>query len=57
MHNAYVYKASKKRANKVTLKKGTEVTTYGGTYTFKNGKHYYKIGNNTEKTYVKASNF
>ena len=50
MHNAYVYKSSKKRANKVTLKKGTEVTTYGGTYTFKNG-------NNTDKTYVKASNF
>ena len=57
MHNAYVYKASKKRANKVTLEKGTEVTTYGGTYTFKNGKQYYKIGNNTDKTYVKASNF
>ena len=56
-HNAYVYRSSKKRANKVTLKKGTEVTTYGGTYTFKNGKQYYKIGNNTDKTYVKASNF
>ncbi|MBE5057968.1 SLAP domain-containing protein [Lactobacillus crispatus] len=56
-HNAYVYKTSKKRANKVTLKKGEEVTTYGGTYTFKNGKQYYKINNNTEKTYVKASNF
>ena len=56
-HNAYVYKTSKKRANKVVLKKGTEVTTYGGTYTFKNGKQYYKIGDNTHKTYVKASNF
>ena len=56
-HNAYVYKTSKKRANKVVLKKGTEVTTYGGTYTFKNGKQYYKIGNDTKKTYVKASNF
>ena len=56
-HNAYVYKTSKKCANKVTLKKGTEVTTYGGAYTFKNGKQYYKIGNNTDKTYVKASNF
>ncbi|ATO53009.1 S-layer protein [Lactobacillus amylovorus DSM 20531] len=56
-HNAYVYKTSKKRANKVVLKKGTEVTTYGGSYTFKNGKQYYKIGNNTDKTYVKASNF
>ena len=56
-HNAYVYRSSKKRANKVVLKKGTEVTTYGGTYTFKNGKQYYKIGNNTDKTYVKVSNF
>ena len=56
-HNAYVYKTSKKRANKVVLKKGEKVTTYGGTYTFKNGKQYYKIGNNTDKTYVKASNF
>ena len=56
-HNAYVYATSKKRANKFVLKKGEEVTTYGGTYTFKNGKQYYKIGNNTDKTYVKASNF
>ena len=56
-HNAYVYKSSKKRANKVVLKKGETVTTYGGSYTFKNGKQYYKIGNNTDKTYVKASNF
>ena len=56
-HNAYVYKSSKKRANKVVLKKGETVVTYGGTYTFKNGKQYYKIGNNTDKTYVKASNF
>ena len=56
-HNAYVYKTSKKRANKVVLKKGDKVVTYGGTYTFKNGKQYYKIGNNTDKTYVKASNF
>ena len=56
-HNAYVYRSSKKRANKVVLKKGHTVVTYGGTYTFKNGKQYYKINNNTEKTYVKASNF
>ena len=56
-HNAYVYKTSKKRANKVVLKKGAEVTTYGGSYTFKNGKQYYKIGNNTDKTYVKVANF
>ncbi|MBN6049147.1 SLAP domain-containing protein [Lactobacillus helveticus] len=56
-HNAYVYKTSKKRANKVVLKKGTEVTTYGGSYTFKNGKKYYKIGADTKKTYVKVANF
>ena len=56
-HNAYVYKSSKKRANKVVLKKGETVTTYGGSYTFKNGKKYYKIGNDTKKTYVKVANF
>ena len=56
-HNAYVYASSKKRANKVVLKKGDTVTTYGASYTFKNGKQYYKIGNDTAKTYVKASNF
>ena len=56
-HNAYVYASSKKRANKVVLKKGETVTTYGGSYTFKNGKKYYKIGNDTKKTYVKVANF
>ncbi|NRN86297.1 MAG: S-layer protein [Lactobacillus helveticus] len=56
-HNAYVYKTSKKRANKVVLKKGTEVTTYGGSYKFKNGKKYYKIGADTKKTYVRVENF
>ncbi|WP_083478850.1 SLAP domain-containing protein, partial [Lactobacillus intestinalis] len=56
-HNAYVYATSKKRANKQVLKKGTEVTTYGAPYTFKNGKKYYKINNDKVKTYVKASNF
>ncbi len=56
-HNAYVYASSKKRANKVVLKKGEVVTTYGASYTFKNGKKYYKIGDNTDKTYVKVANF
>ena len=56
-HNAYVYKTSKKRANKVVIKKGTEVTTYGGSYKFKNGQRYYKIGADTKKTYVKVANF
>ncbi|MBN3460692.1 SLAP domain-containing protein, partial [Lactobacillus acidophilus] len=53
-HNAYVYASSKKRANKVVLKKGEVVTTYGASYTFKNGQKYYKIGDNTDKTYVKV---
>lgn len=56
-HNAYVYKSSKKRADKVVLKKGTEVITYGNPYTFKNGKKYYKIGADTKKTYVRVENF
>ena len=56
-HNAYVYSSSKKRANKVVLKKGETVTTYGASYKFKNGKRYYKIGDNTDKTYVKVANF
>ncbi len=56
-HNAYIYKTSTKRANKKVLKKGTKVTTYGASYKFKNGKQYYKIGNNTDKTYVKVANF
>ncbi|NRO05420.1 SLAP domain-containing protein [Lactobacillus helveticus] len=56
-HNAYVYKSSKKRAKKVVLKKGTEVTTYGSSYKFKNGKKYYKIGADTKKTYVRVENF
>ncbi len=46
-----------KRTNKVVLKKGEVVTTYGASYTFKNGQKYYKIGNNTDKTYVKVANF
>ena len=56
-HNAYVYATSKKRANKQVLKKGTKVTTYGAPYKFKNGKSYYKVFDNTEKTYVKVANF
>ena len=56
-HNAYVYASSKKRANKIVLKKGEVVTTYGASYTFKNGQKYYKIGDNTYKTYVKVANF
>ena len=53
-HNAYVYKTSKKRANKVTLKKGSSVTTYGSPVKLANGKLYYRIG---QTQYVKKANF
>lgn len=54
-HNTYVYATSSKRANKKVLKKGTMVTTYGGSYKFKNGKRYYRIGG-PRKQYVKIAN-
>ncbi|WP_127345524.1 SLAP domain-containing protein [Lactobacillus amylolyticus] len=53
-HNAYVYKTSKKRANKVTLKKGSSVTTYGSPVKLANGKLYYRVG---QAKYVKVANF
>ncbi|WP_290627298.1 SLAP domain-containing protein [Lactobacillus sp.] len=58
-HNAYVYATSTKRANRVTLKKGTKITTYGSSYKFKNGKRYYRIegATKTKKMYVKVANF
>ena len=55
-HNAYVYKTSKKRADRRVLKKGSTVVTYGSPYTFKNGKAYYRIGG-PKKQYVKVANF
>ena len=55
-HNAYVYKTSKKRANRKVLKAGSKVTTYGSPYTFKNGKAYYRVGG-PAKQYVKVANF
>lgn len=55
-HNAYVYKTSKKRADRRVLKKGTKVTTYGNPYKFKNGMSYYRIGG-PAKQYVKVANF
>lgn len=54
-HNAYVYATSTRRANKKVLKKGKKVTTYGGSYKFRNGKTYYRIGKG--KQYVRTSNF
>ncbi|KJY54460.1 Surface layer protein HAP50 [Lactobacillus kullabergensis] len=55
-HNAYVYKTSKKRANRKVLKAGSKVTTFGSPYTFKNGKAYYRVGG-PAKQYVKVANF
>ena len=55
-HNAYVYKTSKKRADRRVLQKGATVVTYGSPYTFKNGKAYYRIGG-PAKQYVKVANF
>ena len=55
-HNAYVYKTSKKRADRRVLKKGSTVVTFGSPYTFKNGKAYYRIGG-PAKQYVKVANF
>ena len=55
-HNAYVYKTSKKRANRKVLKAGSQVTTFGSPYTFKNGKAYYRVGG-PAKQYVKVANF
>ncbi|MBA1392498.1 cell surface protein [Lactobacillus sp. XV13L] len=55
-HNAYVYKTSKKRADRRVLHKGATVVTYGSPYTFKNGKAYYRIGG-PAKQYVKVANF
>lgn len=57
--NAYIYATSTKRANRRFLKKGTKVTTYGGSYKFKNGKRYFRIEGATasKKMYVRTSNF
>lgn len=55
IHNAYVYATSTKRANKVIYKKGQIIVTYGGSYKFKNGKRYYRVGG-PAKEYIKAYN-
>lgn len=57
--NAYIYSTSKKRTTHNgawKLYKGSTVTTYGGSYKFKNGKRYYRIGG-PAKQYVRTSNF
>lgn len=57
--NAYIYATSTRRADRTLLRKGTTVTTYGGSYKFKNGKRYYRIegATATNKRYIKVVNF
>ncbi|MGN1284454.1 MAG: SLAP domain-containing protein, partial [Candidatus Limosilactobacillus intestinavium] len=57
--NAYVYATSTRKASWTLLRKGTTITTYGGSYKFKNGKRYYRIegATATNKRYVKVANF
>ncbi|WEV39957.1 SLAP domain-containing protein [Lactobacillus sp. ESL0681] len=52
-HNSYVYKTSKKRANKNKLMKGETVLVYGSPVTLKSGQKFYRIGN---KKFIKAVN-
>ncbi|MBN6048398.1 SLAP domain-containing protein [Lactobacillus helveticus] len=62
-HNAYIYRTSTQRtpygmtasSKKWKLSKGETITTYGGYYTFKNGKHYFKVGG-PRKQYVRTYN-
>ena len=53
--NSYVYATSSRRADYRLIRKGTSITTYGGTVKFKNGLRYYRIGG-PAKQYVRASN-
>lgn len=56
--NTYIYKSSTGRTSfngKWKLYKGETVTTYGGSYRFKNGKHYFRVGG-PAKQYVKSYN-
>lgn len=57
-HNTYIYSTSTRRTsyqNKWKLYKGQTITTYGGSYKFKNGKHYFRVGG-PAKQYVKSYN-
>lgn len=57
-HNTYVYKSSNGRTSyngRWKLYKGETVTTYGGSYKFKNGKLYFRIGG-PSKQYIKSAN-
>ena len=57
-HNTYIYRTSTRRTsynNRWKLYKGETITTYGGSYKFKNGKHYFRVGG-PRKQYVKSYN-
>lgn len=57
-HNTYIYVTSTRRTsyqNRWKLYKGQTITTYGGSYRFKNGKHYFRVGG-PAKQYVKSYN-
>lgn len=57
-HNTYIYRTSTGRTsynNRWKLYKGETITTYGGSYKFKNGKHYFRIGG-PNKQYIKSYN-
>ena len=57
-HNTYIYSTSTRRTsyqNKWKLYKGQTITTYGGSYKFKNGKHYFRVGG-PAKQYIKSYN-
>lgn len=57
-HNTYIYSTSKRRTSyngRWKLHKGETIITYGGSYKFKNGKRYFRIGG-PDKQYVKVNN-
>lgn len=57
-HNTYIYRTSNGRTSyngRWKLYEGQTVTTYGGSYKFKNGKHYFRIGG-PNKQYIKSYN-
>ena len=57
-HNTYIYRTSTGRTSyngRWKLYKGETITTYGGSYKFKNGKHYFRVGG-PRKQYVKSYN-
>ena len=57
-HNTYIYSTSTRRTsyqNRWKLYRGQTITTYGGSYRFKNGKHYFRVGG-PAKQYVKSYN-